>query len=547
MTTIALSTEQADLVRNVHSDFEDALPAHRYRSELDTTLLSNDALSALTEALAEDAEAAAALRAVKAVLRVRETGDSPVYSLPAAPALIAAWVDLHCERGWVVSGQATDRPQWWLVTDVALHEPRASQGDNPFVAVALASSAPGGASDGRKKNSVQQGTISISSEDLLGQAQPGGKRKRRTVAQLFEALGYFPATAEDVEAHDQVSDEYEEILQTGFASQYRHTGVLSPTEGWQSWETQRAKVIHDVAPADIPPVKSHAMVWRKDDTATQRELPTRPCLRVFDLAVQKFAIADSRDLTPYQYDPSLRDKLILPETHRELLDVLTTDLAEYSQDIVEGKSAGNVILSRGRPGVGKTLTAEVYSEIVQKPLYAIHSGSLGTSATSVRENLQATFQRAQRWDAILLLDEADVFVRERGSSVEQNAIVAEFLRTLEYFTGLLFMTTNRVSEIDDAILSRCAAVISYQTPPPADAKRVWQVMVANSDAEALVSEQMIDRLVETYPSLAPRDIKMVLRLALRIASRRDEAPSMEVFQRCILFRGLTASDEEAPA
>ena len=58
-----------------------------------------------------------------------------------------------------------------------------------------------------------------------------------------------------------------------------------------------------------------------------------------------------------------------------------------------------------------------------------------------------------------LLDEADVFVLERGLDLVQNAIVAEFLRTLEYFDGLLFLTTNRMNGVDEAILARCAAVI----------------------------------------------------------------------------------------
>src|SRR3546814_2642760 len=53
------------------------------------------------------------------------------------------------------------------------------------------------------------------------------------------------------------------------------------------------------------------------------------------------------------------------------------------------------------------------------------------------------------------LDEADVYIRCRDNDLEHNAIVAEFLRTLEYFNGLLFMTTNRINDVDDAILSRC--------------------------------------------------------------------------------------------
>ena len=38
-----------------------------------------------------------------------------------------------------------------------------------------------------------------------------------------------------------------------------------------------------------------------------------------------------------------------------------------------------------------------------------------------------------------------------------NAVVGVFLRVLEYFNGLLFLTTNRIDDIDEAIVSRCIA------------------------------------------------------------------------------------------
>ncbi|NED68046.1 AAA family ATPase, partial [Streptomyces sp. SID10244] len=106
------------------------------------------------------------------------------------------------------------------------------------------------------------------------------------------------------------------------------------------------------------------------------------------------------------------DKLVLPDDQRELLNILTTDISVFTGDIIDGKSAGNVILAMGRPGVGKTLTAEVYAEATGRPLYSIHSGSLGVTAELVRKNLEVIFDRAKRWDAVLLLDEADVFVME---------------------------------------------------------------------------------------------------------------------------------------
>lgn len=59
------------------------------------------------------------------------------------------------------------------------------------------------------------------------------------------------------------------------------------------------------------------------------------------------------------------------------------------------------------------------------------------------------------WDAVLLLDEADVFLeRRKDNDVNRNAMVGVFLRLLEYHQGILFLTTNRVESFDDAFNSR---------------------------------------------------------------------------------------------
>ena len=78
----------------------------------------------------------------------------------------------------------------------------------------------------------------------------------------------------------------------------------------------------------------------------------------------------------------------------------------------------------GPPGVGKTLTAETVAEYTQKPLYPINIGEL-TSEESIVEKLQKHFSRASRWDAVLLLDEADVLLEKRSyEDIHRNGIVS---------------------------------------------------------------------------------------------------------------------------
>ena len=66
-----------------------------------------------------------------------------------------------------------------------------------------------------------------------------------------------------------------------------------------------------------------------------------------------------------------------------------------------------------------------------------------------------TLQLATSWNAVLLIDEADVFLEKRGTAdLMRNSLVATFLRLLEYHSGMLFLTTNRVKAFDEAFLSR---------------------------------------------------------------------------------------------
>jgi SpoVK/Ycf46/Vps4 family AAA+-type ATPase len=55
----------------------------------------------------------------------------------------------------------------------------------------------------------------------------------------------------------------------------------------------------------------------------------------------------------------------------------------------------------------------------------------------------------------MLIDEADIFLEKRSTEdIERNAVVGTFLRLLEYYDGVLFLTTNRVHNFDEAFYSR---------------------------------------------------------------------------------------------
>lgn len=125
--------------------------------------------------------------------------------------------------------------------------------------------------------------------------------------------------------------------------------------------------------------------------------------------------------------------------------------------------------------MGKTLTAELLAEHLQRPIMPISAGELGTTAEAVEEQLPRIFQRASRWNAILLLDEADVLLEQRSvQDIHRNALVCVFLRTLEYCQGMMFLTTNRVGQIDDAIASRIHFKLKYDNLKLEQRTNIWR-------------------------------------------------------------------------
>ncbi|KAL9625862.1 MAG: hypothetical protein Q9160_000182 [Pyrenula sp. 1 TL-2023] len=98
----------------------------------------------------------------------------------------------------------------------------------------------------------------------------------------------------------------------------------------------------------------------------------------------------------------------------------------HFDDIIKGKGKGLVFLLHGPPGLGKTLTAESVADHVEQPLYSISSGDLGVNAATVEKTLSNALLLAERWSAVLLIDEADVFLTRRSDNdLRRNALVSE--------------------------------------------------------------------------------------------------------------------------
>lgn len=96
----------------------------------------------------------------------------------------------------------------------------------------------------------------------------------------------------------------------------------------------------------------------------------------------------------------------------------------------------------------------------------VSAGELGHEPKKLEDQLSHISQLAYHWKALVLMDEADVFVQARSIDSHQNARVSVFLRKLEYNQGIMFL-------FDDAIQSRITLAVRYEPLSLATRKQVW--------------------------------------------------------------------------
>ncbi|KAL9181683.1 hypothetical protein ACHAXT_012026 [Thalassiosira profunda] len=125
----------------------------------------------------------------------------------------------------------------------------------------------------------------------------------------------------------------------------------------------------------------------------------------------------------------------------DLFDDDDEDEDNEGLDVVANKGAASIFLLSGPPGCGKTLTAEAIAELLKKPLYVVTAGDLGITAAEVEKSFGSVLDLCSTWDALVLVDEADIFLEERSSTeIQRNALVCVMLRLLEYYHGCLFLS-----------------------------------------------------------------------------------------------------------
>ncbi len=485
----------------------------------------------LEEMIPASGERKTVVNLLKGFVRILGDPKSKVGQLRLLPEALAKYLIKDAIDGWLYLNKDGQERVAYLVNTIKYYE---GERDSPaYVSMSLIANRASVKEDGGSKDSHTR-TVTFNAGDITG----------KSAAEVLIESGWLKETPELKAEYSAYFDSFRDYVSRTFAQFTAHGEAQETGHSYHSDRyavTTGTRIINDEPLAfRMITTRNDNEFWREYVKGLQEdgqfsEIPVHPYMLGFDLSRHNYAWFHIGNVKPYVYDDTVRDKLVLPQAHRDLIDILTADLSIFEDDIVKGKSGGTAILCYGKPGLGKTLTAEVYSEIIEKPLYRIDAGQLGTTIKDVEANLETILKRAERWGAILLIDEADVYIRKRADDLNQNAIVAAFLRTLEYFNGLLFMTTNRSEEVDDAIISRMVAVFKYETPTLEMRPTLW--LVLSSQFECKIDAK-IDDLVREFPEASGRDIKQLLRLTKKYCTKKQVPMDLEAFRICAMFRGL---------
>jgi len=216
--------------------------------------------------------------------------------------------------------------------------------------------------------------------------------------------------------------------------------------------------------------------------------------------------------TEIVFDTNCFDKLKIDEERKKDIKLIIQNYRDIDNDVITGKGGGIIFLLHGPPGVGKTLTAEATSETLKKPIYSVNVGELGTDVHQLENKLKDILEICYQWDAVLLLDEADIYLEKRSDTdIVRNSMVGIFLRLLEYYQGILFLTTNRVKTIDPAFNSRISIKLYYDDLDADKREKIWIQLLEKANFNKFNS---LDMLKIKQFELNGREIKNIVKLSI---------------------------------
>ncbi|KAI1322349.1 P-loop containing nucleoside triphosphate hydrolase protein [Xylariaceae sp. FL0255] len=269
---------------------------------------------------------------------------------------------------------------------------------------------------------------------------------------------------------------------------------------------------------------------RSRSLSLKQRLLCTPMVTGYSLASRTWAEFYVEGIVPIQWREDAFSRLVLPPGYKDIIYAFVREQLSQDDDfgdVIFGKGLGFIMCLTGPPGVGKTLTAESVAEEMRQPLYLMSAGELGETAADVEESLELVLELSNKWNAILLLDECDLFLSARTTTdIRRNRLVSIFLRKLEYYKGVMFLTTNRIGDMDAAFESRIHLTVNYPDLDVASRLYIWKTsMGLGSYQETRLTEKDLTALAKH--EMNGREIKNIVKASRLLSKQKSEPLAME--------------------
>ncbi len=186
----------------------------------------------------------------------------------------------------------------------------------------------------------------------------------------------------------------------------------------------------------------------------------------------------------------------------------------------------------GPPGTGKTAFARHMAQQLERPLLIRRASDLLGSYVGMTEAAIARmFEAAEQEGAILLLDEADSFLRDRRSAHHswEVTLVNEMLTRMEAFSGIFVVSTNLMNLMDSAAMRRFDFKVHFDWLQPPQAWALFCQLVGPDAWRIEGAEEYWRSRLEQLHTLTPGDFANLER-QLRVTG---EAPQPDTLFRLL--------------
>ncbi|KUJ15210.1 P-loop containing nucleoside triphosphate hydrolase protein [Mollisia scopiformis] len=265
-----------------------------------------------------------------------------------------------------------------------------------------------------------------------------------------------------------------------------------------------------------------------------------PSVYGFNMLDKKWVNLLVDNMVPILWNKDAFESFALDEETKVLITALVTNKITTNMlvDIMSGKGNGLIVLLHGGLGIGKTLTAENVAEIVEKPLYRVTCGDIGTNAENVEKSVLT--------QTVVLLDEAEVFLQERSlEDLQRNALVSDSHHpqpnTIHHLPGILILTSNRVGTFDEAFKSRIQLALRYEPFNKFQRRKVWENFIKKIEefeADTIESGDLcrnIDQLAAF--DMNGRQIRNAMTTARQLAKYQEQTLDFKVLRHVINVSG----------